>query len=123
LTLVGVVVVAPELFILLLCPPLGVALVIAVLGRRRADWRLWDSSLLICPLLTWSALAFALPNGKSLSNLYFEVFIIAWLAPIAILIRVGLGRLRCNDGLKFSVLVFEAFVAAVVFVVVPPFPE
>ncbi len=111
------------LFSLLLITPVVLAVAIAALGRRRAHWKLWESVLLVCPFYAWFALSFAFPSAKSLSNLFVEALIIAWLVPVAVLSRVVLGREQSTGVITLSVVVAVILAVASVFALVPPLPE
>ncbi len=105
--------------------PIVIALAVAVLARKRAEWRPWESFLLVCPFYAWVALGFAFSTaGKSLSNLVVEVLLIAFFVPIAILIRVVFVRLHSKKNLlTVSLLVFEVLAVATVFALFPPLRE
>ena len=123
LTLVGILILYPDLFGLLLILPMLVGVWIALLGWRRAGWRLWESALLVCPLHTWVVLAIVLSNGKSLSNQFVELLLVAWVAPLAVLGRVVLGRDRSPLIVALGILVLEVLATLAVFILIPPLPE
>ena len=84
---------------------------------------LWESVMLVCPFYAWAALAFAFPSSKSLSNLFVEALIISWLVPVAVVLRIVLGRWHSGGIAALSVLIVQALAAAAVFALFPPLPE
>ena len=63
-------------------------------GRRRAQFRWWELSVFVVPLAIWLIL-FLVSTKKSLGNLV-EALMLGLLVPLAVLIRVVVGKIVPN---------------------------
>ncbi len=96
----------------------------AVIGRRRADWRWWETLVFVAPYWTWAALmASPLAAGhKSLANIG-EAGNISFAIMIATAIRLAYGKRPHRLGLSGVLLAAVVVVAVATFLLTPLLPE
>jgi hypothetical protein len=71
-----------------------------VTGGKNFDLQVGDKALLLAPWLMLNLASFAAPGDKSLANL-IEIVVIAGAVPLALLLRVVVGR-RVADQKRFA---------------------
>ena len=80
-------------------------------GRRRARFRWWELSAFVVPLAIWLIL-FLVSTKKSLGNLV-EALILGLAVPLAVLIRVVVGKSIPNGIIAGLLLILLCIVAVV----------
>jgi hypothetical protein len=84
------------LFYLVAAAPLSV--LVAFLGRRRTEWKLWEASVFVVPFSVWflcclcHLLLFPLSENKGILQPFVESFVLGLGVPILSLVRVIVGR-------------------------------
>ncbi|HYW70847.1 MAG TPA: hypothetical protein VE961_07430 [Pyrinomonadaceae bacterium] len=86
-------------------------------GRRRARFRWWELSVFLVPLVIW-LIFFLASTTKSLGNL-IEVVILGLSVPLAVLIRIVVGRAVPNAVIAGLLLILLCSVAVLLGVMYP----
>jgi len=104
-------------WLIFLLPAVSLSLPICLLGRKRAQFRLWEVSAFVVPFIIWLVCFQLLAGGKSLGNI-IEAAVLGGSIPLIVLIRTIIGgylnRSLVATGLMGLDCVF-AFVLATMF--------
>ena len=103
---------------------LPLAALVALLGRKRVHWRVWELSAVIFPYGVWATLMLSpVADGrKSLANLA-EFMFISYAVPVAALIRVAIGSKVRESVCSVCLITLLCLVAAGIFWFTPLQPE
>ena len=95
----------------------------AIIGRRRAAWELWEALVFVVPFWSWAFLMLSpAATGKSLANLGEATYISAAIV-IATAVRLFWGQRPHKRLLSGLLLAGVVGVAVGVFVLTGPLPE
>jgi len=99
------------------------SVLVIFLGRRRAQWRLWELSAFVLPYWTWAACNLIDSSGKSLSNVAVELMWLAIAVPAAAIIRIAVGPRKWRWHLSAVLIGVLCCLAICLWAFVPPLPE
>src|SRR5262249_15594398 len=91
------------------------------LGRKRAQFRLWELSVLVVPFIIWVACFLLLSRNKSLGNIV-EAPILGGATALAVLIRVIIGRKLNRITVATSLIGLVSVVAVLLAAMFPQVP-
>jgi len=106
---IAVIVVALIAWLIYLLPAVLLCLPVCLLGRKRAHFMWWESSVFVLPFIAWLIL-FSVSKDKTLGNLV-EAAILGGVIPIAAIIRVLVGRNMNRTIVATSLIGLECAVA------------
>lgn len=106
-----------------LLPAIILSLPVWFFGRHRANWLLWELSILVLPYWFWCVLMMWDGTGKSIANLFAEPLQIGCFIPVAALIRVAAGHKANRMFLASGLILGSCLVAALVYFFMPILPE
>src|ERR1700761_8044235 len=90
--------------VMFLAPALVLALPVGFFGRKRAGFTRLDFGILLVPFAIWIVFFFV-STGKSIGNI-IEAPILGFVVPIAVVIRVIVGKTISPRACAISLLVF-----------------
>jgi len=103
-----------------LIPALLLSLPIWILGRRRARWMWWESSILVLPFFLFIALDYWHVKGGLGWTLITGSMYLSGVVPAALLVRVIVGQRANRIRLASILLIVSCLIAVVVYLLLPP---